>query len=169
MVYYTICYDIDTSVFVYQTYSETKLDFGRLNVKIYDKIYFFRWINGVCIWKQECIPAWCVPSAAVVSVGGVSQHALDEGCIQACTGQGVCVQGVSAQEGVSDWGSVCPGRCLPQPLLTSVNRMTDARENITLPQLRCGRQRWINCSQFTWRERYNNECVSWMKLVWNQN
>ena len=69
--------------------------------------------------------------------------------------EGVCPLGVSAQEGVcpfgvSAWGclprwclpgevsawGVCPGGCLPHP---PVNRITDACENTTLPQLRCGR------------------------------
>ena len=42
-------------------------------------------------------------------------------------------------------GVPCPGRCVPGPrgvpaqVLPPVNRMTDACENITLPQLRCGR------------------------------
>ena len=42
---------------------------------------------------------------------------------------GVCLRGVSAYA-VSAQGSVCH---------TPVNRITDACENITLPQLRCGR------------------------------
>ena len=50
-----------------------------------------------------------------------------------CLPRGVCLpMGVSAQ------GGVCPGGgCLPDT--HPVNRMTDACENITLPQLRCGR------------------------------
>ena len=55
--------------------------------------------------------------------------------------------GVSAHRGVSDpervvcsWGvSVPGGKCLPHTTTPPVNRMTDACENITLPQLRCGR------------------------------
>ena len=53
-----------------------------------------------------------------------------------CSGRrGVSHRGLSAQ------GIVCPGGCLPQCMLgyTSMNRMTNACENITLPQLLCGR------------------------------
>ena len=54
--------------------------------------------------------------------------------------------GVSDQ-GVSDWGvsaqrAVCPGGVCREGLLPDippVNRIADACENITLPQLRCGR------------------------------
>ena len=63
-------------------------------------------------------------------------------------GAGVCPEGVSAQ-GVSAQGDCLPsmhlgggGVCLPQCILgytPSPNRITDACENITLPQLRCGR------------------------------
>ena len=96
--------------------------------------------------KQECIPVGCVPSAAVPVEGGcilactghercVSQHALGrEGCVsQLALGRGVSAQGVSAQGGVY-WG-------LPESVCHThppVNRMTDACENITFPQLRCG-------------------------------
>ena len=54
-------------------------------------------------------------------------------------------RGVSSSWGVSSaWGylhrgvsaQVVSGGCLPHPL---VNRITDACEDITLPQLRCGR------------------------------
>ena len=77
--------------------------------------------------KQECIPVGCVPSAAVAVVG--------EG--------GDCLGGVFLPG-----GGVCPGRSavllgggggLPQCMLgytPPVNRLTDACENITLPQLR---------------------------------
>ena len=75
--------------------------------------------------------------------GGISQNALGRGvsaqeggvhpsmhwagggvcvCIPACTGQVWCLPGVG-------------GPATPPP----VNRITDACENITLPQLRCGR------------------------------
>ena len=90
---------------------------------------------------QECIPVGCVPSATVATrSGGVSQHALDMGiCVsQHELGRGCLLRrGVSARE-----GGVCPGRSLPSVCWDTclpVNRMTDACENITLPQLRCGR------------------------------
>ena len=93
--------------------------------------------------QQECIPVGCVQSAAVAAGGRgcVSQHALSMGaCIPACTGQGggVSAQGVSAQGGSAQGG-------LPQCIVhagihtPTVDRMTDACENITLLQLRCGR------------------------------
>ena len=67
-----------------------------------------------------------------------------------CAQDGVSDQGVSAkwgsvcsQEGVYpslNWaGDVCPSACGDTPPSPPVNRMTDAWENITLPQLRCGR------------------------------
>ena len=55
---------------------------------------------------------------------------------RAVSAQGVFTQGVSAQ-GVS-----AQGGCLPQCILgytPPLDRMTDACENITLPQLSCGR------------------------------
>ena len=61
--------------------------------------------------KQECIRVGCVPSAAVVFSGG---------CLP---GGGVSARG----------GGVAATHTHP------VNRITDACENITLPQLRCGR------------------------------
>ena len=64
--------------------------------------------------EQECIPVGCVPSAAVTA-GGVSQHALGRGCIPACIGQGVSVQ-----------GGVCPVHAGIHP---TPNRMTDACES----------------------------------------
>ena len=59
----------------------------------------------------------------------ISQHALGGGGI--VSAQGVGLPGVSAQE-----RGVCPSACWDRP---PVDRMTDACENITLPQLRCGR------------------------------
>ena len=56
---------------------------------------------------------------------------------------GVCPGGVSAQgvstQGVSDWGGMSARGCLPDTPPPPVDRMADACENITLPQLRCGR------------------------------
>ena len=68
-------------------------------------------------------------------------------CIPACTGQGGgSGQGVSGQGGclpgggcLPRGGGVCLLGCLPHTPLLPVNRMTDVCENITLPQLRCGR------------------------------
>ena len=65
-----------------------------------------------CILSQECIPVGCVPSAAVAVGGG---------------GVVVCPGGLPG------------GGCLPHSPLPPVDRMTDACENITLLQLRCGR------------------------------
>ena len=75
--------------------------------------------------KQECIPVGCIPSAAVAARGV---------CIPACTGQG-CIPACTGQGGVY-LGGICPKGCLPHT--SPVNRITDAYENITLPQLRCG-------------------------------
>ena len=67
--------------------------------------------------QQECIQVRCVPSAAVAVCWGVSG------------------QGVSAQGGAV----VCQHalRQTPTPLWTEF--LTHACENITLPQLHCGR------------------------------
>ena len=73
--------------------------------------------------------------------GCVSQHALGRGV---STG-GFLPRGVSVQVGVCLYrGNVCPGgvaesACWDTHSPTSVNRITDACENIALPQLRCGR------------------------------
>ena len=61
--------------------------------------------------EQECIPVGCVPSATVA----------------------VCSRGWVSARGCLPVGDVC--QTTPPP----VNRMTDVCENITLPQLRCGR------------------------------
>ena len=61
--------------------------------------------------KQECIPVWYVPSAAVaISVSAWGDVCLGGGCLPGGTG-------------------VCPG-CLPR-----VSGQTDAFETITFPQL----------------------------------
>ena len=86
------------------------------------------------MYKQECIPVGRVPSAAVV-VGG---------CLPGGdSAPGMSAQLVSTQGGIRLGcllGGVCRG-CLPQCMLeyTPPNRITDACENITLPQLCCGR------------------------------
>ena len=108
--------------------------------------------------KQECLPVRCVPSAAVAVCRGVSpggELSAQWGCLpgsgvcpgSVCPGgfmpRGVCPEGCLPRgclpqkclpKGVSGRGCVCTGRCLPAP---PVNRMADACENITLPQLRC--------------------------------
>ena len=76
--------------------------------------------------KQECIPVGCVASAAVAAGGGVLTGGV-------WGGDGVvgCLPG-----GVCPGGGVCPvhaGIHIPP-----VNRITDASENKTLQQLRCG-------------------------------
>ena len=58
-------------------------------------------------WSQECIPAGCIPSAAVAVCWG---------------GRGPAQVGVLPREG-SCPGEVCPGGSLPDTL--PVNRMTD--------------------------------------------
>ena len=80
---------------------------------------------------QECIPVGCILSAAVATrvypsmhwTGGVSQHALDRGCIPACTGQGVypsmhwagvCIPWAGGCLPRGFCLGVCPGGCLPQ-------------------------------------------------------
>ena len=99
--------------------------------------------------KQEFIPVGCVPSAAVAVCWGY----LPEGGVSAQegTGQGgVCLEvgdvwsgrcvypgGCLYMEGVCP-GGVCPwGGCLPGGV--PMDRMAGACENITLPQLHCGR------------------------------
>ena len=81
---------------------------------------------AACTGKGACIPActgWGVYPSVHWAWGCVFQHTL---------GWGGSVQGVvPAQRG-----------CLAQCMLgytPPVDRMTDACENITLPQLRCGR------------------------------
>ena len=93
--------------------------------------------------QQECIPVGCLPSTAVASKGGVSQHAVGRGCVsqhalgrwlsawgmfaregvcpggvcpRGCLSGGVCL-GVSTQ-GLSAWGCLPRGVCLPHPLWT---------------------------------------------------
>ena len=69
----------------------------------------------------------------------VSQHALDWGCIPACTGQGVCIPACTGHggvcPGVSAWGGVSAEGCVcvadtplwhqRQTASSPVNRMTD--------------------------------------------
>ena len=78
------------------------------------------------LYKQECIPVGCVPSAAVAmsipactGQGGVSQNALGrEGCVYssmhlAC---GVCIPACTGQGGVCPWGCL-PIGCVSQHAL----------------------------------------------------
>ena len=120
--------------------------------------------------KQDCIPVGCVPPACcpylpVCTVpGGVA--CLWSRAWGGCSwgdaylwSQGVCSWGVPASGlgGVCSWGACIwsgevpasvpgGGGCLPlfwggDPLLTEF--LTHASENITLPQLRCGREKSI--------------------------
>ena len=87
---------------------------------------------------------WCLPRGLVSAQGeGVSTQGVSaQGGVRPGGGssQGgfawlsVCPGGVSAQGGVLP-GGVCPGGCLPDPHPRPVDRMTDACENITFPQL----------------------------------
>ena len=92
--------------------------------------------------EEEGIPACTGAGGCVFQhalAGGVSQHAQGGVCLGVSTQEGVCLGvsgwGVSAQEGVSAQGVPHPPRQTTHP----VNRITDACENITLLQLRCGR------------------------------
>ena len=75
--------------------------------------------------SQECIPVGCVPSAAVAVSGG--RGVCPEGGWGVCPGGGGVCPG-----GLSGWGG-----CLARGCTASlpVERMTDACENITFPQL----------------------------------
>ena len=80
---------------------------------------------------------------------------LEEGCLPkgGCLSGGCLPRGVSGQSATS----------LP------MNRMTDACENITLPQLRCGRQKSSRSKkmEFLQRVEYSNEIIKLNnKLCW---
>ena len=92
--------------------------------------------QGRCLPGAVCYGGVCLEvSVRGVCLGGVypggvsARGCLPWGCLGVYLG-GVCL------------GGVCLGGCLPHPLPadthTPVNRITDACENITLPQLRCG-------------------------------
>ena len=109
------------------------------------------------IYKQECIPVGCLPSAAVgvcwggvVCLGGVCLggsgcpgDVCPRGCLPGgCLPGGVC-PGDCLPEGVSAWRAVCLGGVCPgvsvlmvsgrQPPMDRI--LTHACENITFPQL----------------------------------
>ena len=93
---------------------------GRFSVASPWKIQKYPYITGGSSIKQECIPVGCVPSAPVTASWG---------------------------------GGVCPGACLCRGVLAGgvcppVNRITDRCKNITLPQLRCGREKWQSGDKF---------------------
>ena len=66
--------------------------------------------------------------------GGVSAWGCAQGCVcpGVCVPGDVCAQGLCLPRGVPDWGVPALG-CLPHT--PPVNRITDAFENIILPQL----------------------------------
>ena len=89
--------------------------------------------RGISVQREVSIPGG-------VSVQGVSVRETLSGrglCLGSlwdlCL-RGLCVGGVSVQGGGLCLGSLFRGLSPPPP----VNRITDACENITLPQLRCG-------------------------------
>ena len=111
--------------------------------------FHFHAVFGKYLAKQECNPLGCAPSAAVAVrvCGGESQHALGR---RVCLSKGCLPRGVSALVGCLLGGVCSRGGCLlgagvgvvsaqcmlgytPHP---PVNRMIDACENITFPQLR---------------------------------
>ena len=91
----------------------------------------------------------CLPGLGGSGPGGVSAWLGGMGCLP---GLGGCLPGPGGGSLVPGEGITClvPGGCLSGPggVVVSqhalrqtppVNRITDACENITLPQLRCGR------------------------------
>ena len=100
------------------------------------------------ISEQECIPVGCIPSAAVAVSGGGWGVGGEVVCLRGVWPGGVCLWG-SLSNWVSAWGGVfvfgggylsnggvCPGGvCLGGEHPTPVDRMTDACENTTFPQL----------------------------------
>ena len=96
-------------------------------------------LGGVCSQGRVSAPGGCL-------LGGVS--APGGRCL--LPGGGVCSQGVSAPEGCLLWGGVVsalgggllPGGYIPPCTEADTHPpcgQTDACENITLAQLRCGR------------------------------
>ena len=102
-------------------------------------------------WAGEvCIPAWtgqgvrgrgCLPGACLAR-GCLPGGVCPGRCLPICPG-GVCL-GVSGQGVAAAYRWCCPGVCPggSGPVVSAqggLYRMTSARENITLPQLHCGR------------------------------
>ena len=114
---------------------------------------------------QECIPVGCVPSAAVAVVGWGCLHQsmlgyVCPGGVSAPVHAGICLSGGGGFLPQCMLRYVCLGGCLPQCMLgyycpgrgvcpsacwdtptptPHMNRIADACEKITFPQLRCGR------------------------------
>ena len=97
-----------------------------------------------CSGHQEggCLTGGVCPGGCLPGMGVSVQERLPRGV----SASGVSARGVSAR-GVCPGGCLAEG-CLPQCMLgytppethtPLVNRITDACENITFPQLRCGR------------------------------
>ena len=98
----------------------------------------------ICV-EQDCIPVGCIPpvSPSMLCSGGYAWSQWK--------GRGGLVLGEVAWSRGGAWSGVPgPGGCLvpgggipasteADTPLSPVNRITDACENITLPQLRCGR------------------------------
>ena len=84
--------------------------------------------GGACSVHGGCLPGRCLPG------GGLPGGCLPMG---ASAQKGVCAGGVCA--GGSAWGYLPRGCVCPGVSATPPNRITDACENITLPQLRRGR------------------------------
>ena len=89
--------------------------------------------------RMRIVRCRCRVSQHALGRGCVSQHALGRGCLP--RGGGCLTRGVSDQGGVSAQGMSLPRglsvECMRGYMAPPMNRMTD--ENITLPQLRCGR------------------------------
>ena len=96
------------------------------------------WINSVTKNQQECIPVGCVPPAAVAVLGG-SPPGTPPGpgtpLDQASPDQAPPHTWQPPRNQATPPGADPPRTRHPHP----VDRITDACENITLPQLRCGR------------------------------
>ena len=81
--------------------------------------------------RGSVCPGGCVCLGVCLPRGGVSQHALRQTRGSVCPGGCVCL-------------GVCPGGCVSQHALRQTPALwteflTHASEDITLPQLRCGR------------------------------
>ena len=109
--------------------------------------YFFP--KRLLLSQQECIPVGCALSTAVAICswgGGVCPGGwcLPRGCLPEgeCLPRGFC-RGCLPEGWCLPGGGVSAlGWCIPactQADTPSVDRMTDACENITLPQVRCQR------------------------------